>query len=171
MSMLFAWIVPLLFLISFVFALHKKVRVYDTFTDGAKGAIELVVSVFPYLCAVTMLTQLLEESGLTARIQTACAPAFSALGIPSELLPLLFIKPLSGSGAIATLSNVIETYGVDSYIARCACVLYGSSETIFYIGSVYFAGLKRKKIGLALGISLCAYLLSALLCCQLCKIV
>ena len=171
MNAVFALIVPLIFLTTFLCAIRKKVRIYDTFTEGAKQAIPLVVSVFPYLCAVTMLTQLLDESGVTTALQTACAPLFSRVGVPSELLPLLFIKPLSGSGAVAVLSNLITQYGADSYIARCACVLYGSSETIFYISAVYFAGIKRKKISLALGVCVCAYLLSALLCCQLCKMI
>ena len=170
MNYAFALVVPAIFIFSFLYAAKKKVRVYDAFTNGAKGAIPLVVSVFPYVAAMTMLSMLLEVSGAQAFLQTACKPFFSSLGIPTEIAPLLFIKPLSGSGSIAVISDILETYGVDSYIARCACVAYGSSETIFYIGAVYFAGLKRKKLSLALGISLCSYLLSAVLCCLLCKI-
>ncbi len=165
-----ALIVPFLFFASFLFALCRKVKVYDSFTEGMKGAIPLIVSVFPYIAAVTMLSKLLDASGLTDKITAVLAPCFRFVGIPCEIAPLVFMKPLSGGGSIAVLTEILEKYGVDSYISRCACVAYGSSETIFYIGAVYFAGLKRKKLTLALGIALFSYLLSLLLCCLLCKI-
>ncbi len=163
-------LIPLLFLFSFVFALCRKVKVYDSFTEGIKGAIPLILSIFPYIAAVTMLTKLLDVSGLSDKISTWISPCFEWLGIPSEIAPLVFMKPLSGSGSIAVLTDILEKYGVDSYAARCACVAYGSSETIFYIGAVYFAGLKRKKLTLALLISIFSYLVSVVLCCFLCKI-
>ena len=170
MNKFFALLVPLIFLLSFGFALIKKVRVYDSFTDGVKGVVPLLTSIFPYLCAVTMLSKLLETSGLGESLSEWLSPVFSFTGIPKEISPLVLIKPLSGSGAIAVLSNILDAYGVDSYIGRCACVAYGSSETIFYIGAVYFAGLKRKKFSLALCIALLSYLLSVVLCCFLCRI-
>ncbi len=163
-------LIPLLFLLSFVFALCKKVKVYDSFTEGVKGAIPLILSIFPYIAAVTMLTKLLDASGLSDKMTQWLSPLFEGVGIPSEIAPLVFMKPLSGGGSIAVLTDVLETYGVDSYAARCACVAYGSSETIFYIGAVYFAGLKRKKLTLALVIALLSYLLSIVLCCFLCRI-
>lgn len=163
-------IVPLLFFASFLFALFRKVKVYDSFTEGMKGAIPLILSVFPYIAAVTMLNKLLEVSGLTDKISAFLYPCFEKVGIPGEIAPLVFMKPLSGGGSIAVLTDILEKYGVDSYAARCACVAYGSSETIFYIGAVYFAGLKRKKLTLALVIVLVSYLLSLLLCCFLCRI-
>ncbi len=169
MNYVFALTVPLLFLLSFIFALAKKVPLYDSFTEGVKGAIPLVLSIFPYIASVTMLTLLLEVSGMERKIIEWLTPTFSFFGVPAEIAPLLFVKPLSGSGAIAVLSDVLTKYGVDSYIARCACVAYGSSETIFYIGAVYFAGLKRKKLTLALAIAVFSYLASVMLCCFLCR--
>ncbi len=169
MNYILALCIPLLFLLSFVFALYKKVRVFDSFTTGVKGAIPLITSIFPYIAAVTMLTKLLEVSGLETQITGWLAPLFSAVGVPQEIAPLVFIKPLSGNGSIVVLSEIFSRYGVDSYIARCACVAYGSSETIFYIGAVYFAGLKRKKLTLALFISLFSYVCSVILCCFLCQ--
>ena len=169
MNYVFALTVPLLFLGSFIFALVKKVSLYDSFTEGVKGAIPLVVSIFPYIASVTMLSLLLDVSGMESKLVGWLTPAFSFFGVPAEIAPLLFVKPLSGSGAIAVLSDILTKYGVDSYIARCACVAYGSSETIFYIGAVYFAGLKRKKMTLALAIAVFSYLASVVLCCFLCR--
>lgn len=170
MTYVFALLVPALFLVSFIVALVKKVKLYDAFTEGVKGAIPLIMSVFPYIATVAMLSKLFEVSGLEALFAKWLSPAFSFTGIPNEITPLLLVKPLSGSGAIAVLSDILTKYGVDSYAARCACVAYGSSETIFYIGAVYFAGLKRKKLTLALVISVVSYLASVILCCLLCRI-
>jgi spore maturation protein B len=169
MTAFFALLIPIIFLLSFVFALFKKVRVFDSFTEGVKGVIPLIVSIFPYIAAVTMLSKLFEVSGLEQKLSHFLSPVFSFTGIPEEIAPLVLIKPLSGSGGLAVLSEILERYGVDSYAARCACVAYGSSETIFYIGAVYFAGLKRKKLTSALVISVISYLASVVLCCFLCK--
>lgn len=170
MTTFLALIVPTIFLGSFLFAICRKVKVYDSFTQGMKGAIPLIVSIFPYIAAVTMLSKLLEVSGLEARLAELLPPFFHFLGVPEELAPLILIKPLSGSGSIAVISDILEIYGVDSYIARCACVLYGSSETVFYIGAVYFSGIKRKRLHVALLISLFAYFLSIIVGCALCRI-
>ena len=170
MSKFLALLFPLLFLFSFLFAATRKVKVYDSFTEGIKGAIPLILSVFPYIAAVTMLSQLFEVSGLEDTLTSWISPLFRFTGVPEEIAPLVLIKPLSGSGSIAVLTQILERYGVDSYAARCACVLYGSSETVFYIGAVYFAGIKRKRFTTALLISLISYLASIVLCCFLCRI-
>ena len=151
--------------------MRKKVKLFDCFTDGVKGAIPLVTSIFPYIATVAMLSKLFEVSGMESTLSKWLSPLFSLTGIPTEITPLLLVKPLSGSGAIAVLSDILTKYGVDSYIARCACVAYGSSETIFYIGAVYFATLQRKKLSLALGIAVFSYLLSVVLCCFLCRFI
>lgn len=166
----FALIVPLLFFLTFVFAFCKKVRVYDSFTEGVKGAIPLVLSIFPYLVSVTLLTKLLNASGLSERIAWALQPVFSAFGVPEELAPLILVKPLSGSGALAVLSDILQRYGVDSFIGRCACVVYGSSETIFYISAVYFAGVQRKTLTSAILIALFSYLISVIFACAVCRV-
>lgn len=163
-------IVPLIFLSSFVFAIFRKVKVYDSFTKGVKGAIPLILSIFPYIAAVTMLCKLLEVSGLEKILTGWISPLFSFTGIPEEIAPLVIMKPLSGSGSIAVLTQILERYGVDSYAARCACVAYGTADTVFYIGAVYFAGLERKKMTAALVISLFSFLISVVFSCFLCRI-
>ena len=169
MNYIFACIIPVIFILSFLFACLKKVKVYDSFTKGAKGAIPLIVSIFPYIAAVTMLSLLLDVSGAGEAFSKWLAPTYSAVGVPQEVAPLVLIKPLSGSGSIAVLSELLGKYGADSYVGRCACVIYGSSETVFYIGAVYFAGLKRKTFTAALLISLFSYLISVIFGCFLCS--
>ncbi len=163
-----ALVIPILFLALFVFALFKKVKLYDCFTEGIREAAPLVLSLFPYLAAILILSELFERSGLSGYLTTFLSPALRVLGIPPEICKLVLLKPFSGSGSTALLSEILATYGADSYIARCACVAYGSSETVFYILAVYFAGIKRKRI-LPVVISLFAGFASVVLGCFLCR--
>lgn len=170
MNYILALIIPLIFLASFAFAAFKKVKIYDSFTEGVKGAVPLILSIFPYITAVMMLCKLLEVSGLEAKLTTWISPVFSFTGIPEEISSLIMMKPLSGSGSIAVLTQILERYGVDSYAGRCACVAYGTSDTIFYIGAVYFAGIKRQRMTAALVIALISYLAAVIFSCFLCRI-
>lgn len=170
MNTFFALLIPLIFLLTFLYAGVKKVRIFDEFTAGAGKAIPLIVSIFPYIAAITVLARLLTASGLEEKLLELLAPIFRGMGIPQEIAGLVLIKPLSGSGSIAMLSEILSRYGVDSYVARCACVAYGAAETVFYVAAVYFAGIRRKKLPLALTFSLLAYLLSVVVCCLLCRI-
>ena len=166
----FALVIPLLFLGLFLFALIKRVKLYDTFTEGVKEAAPLVLSLFPYLAAVLMLSELFEQSGLSGWLTGVLAPVFRALGIPPEIGKLVLMKPFSGSGSTALLSEILSSYGADSYIARCACVCYGSSETVFYISAVYFARVKEKKLIKPVIIALVANLIGMIVGCLLCRI-
>ena len=164
-----ALIIPLLFLILFIYALFRRVKLYDCFTEGVKGAVPLVVSLFPYLVSILILSELFEQSGLSARLTQALSPLFSFLGIPPEIGKLVLVKPFSGSGSTALLSEILASFGADSYIGRCACVAYGSSETVFFVSAVYFAGCK-KKLAKPILIALIANFFSLVLGCLLCRI-
>ena len=165
-----ALIIPFIFLALFVFAIIRKIKLYDCFTEGVKEALPLVLSVFPYLAAMLMLSELFERSGLSAALTDFLAPAFRFLGIPPEIAKLVLLKPFSGSGSTALLSEIFAEYGADSYIARCASVCYGSSETVFYISAVYFAGTGRKNLVKPIAVALISNFLSVLLGCFLCRI-
>jgi spore maturation protein B len=165
----FSLVIPLLFVAVFVVAMVKKVKIYDTFVQGAKGAIPLVIDIFPYLAAIFMLTEVFEQSGLSDLLCNALSPVLSFLGIPRELTKLVLIKPFSGSGATALLAEILATNPPDGYISRCAAVCYGSSETIFYISAVYFSGIKNLKLTAAIVISLVSSFLGVVLACFLCR--
>ena len=164
-----ALIIPLLFLILFIYALFRRVKLYDCFTEGVKGAVPLVVSLSPYLVSILILSELFEQSGLSARLTQALSPLFSFLGIPPEIGKLVLVKPFSGSGSTALLSEILASFGADSYIGRCACVAYGSSETVFFVSAVYFAG-SKKKLAKPILIALIANFFSLVLGCLLCRI-
>ena len=164
------YLIPCFFLFVIAFALFKKVKPYDAFTDGVKSAIPFAVSLFPYLVSIFVLTEVFEQSGLSDLVADLVRPVFGFLGIPAELTKLVLIKPFSGSGSLATLSDIFGKYGADGYIARCACVIYGSSETVFYIAGVYFAGAKTKKLFKPIAVSLIASFISCAFACFICKV-
>lgn len=165
-----AYVIPVIFIAVIAFAAIKKVNIYDGFCAGIKEAAKFTMSLLPCLAAIFMMCALFEESGLADGLCRLLSPVFGFLGIPPELTKLVLIKPFSGSGSLAYLNEIIKNYGADSYIARCACVCYGSSETVFYISAVYFAGLKVRRLALPIAIALFATFVSTVVACLICKI-
>ena len=164
------YIVPVLLIVVLVYGLIKKVNVYDSFVLGAKQSFNLSLSIFPYLAATFIMVNALRASGLYKYFTSFLSPPFSLLGVPSEVVELMLLRPFSGSGSLAILTDVYKQYGVDSYISRCASCIYGSSETVFYVASVYFAGTKVKHTGAAIPIALFCNLLGSVAACLLCRI-
>lgn len=164
------YFIPILFLVIILFALIKRVKPYDAFVQGAKSAIPFAVNIFPYLASIFVLTELFEISGISNAVSNFLSPVFGFFGIPRELTKLVLIKPFSGNGSLAVLTDIFNTYGVDSYLARTACVIYGSSETVFYVAAVYFAGAKQHKLTAPIVISLIASFFSCVFACFICKI-
>ena len=132
-----AYILPVLLVVLIVLSLVKRVKVYDCFLGGAGDGLSLALTVFPYIAAVFVAIELFRASGLSSYTAKLLARPFSFLGIPPELAELMLLTPLSGNGAIALLEKLIAEHGADSYIGRCASVVAGASETIFYISAVY----------------------------------
>lgn len=166
-----AYIVPIFIVLVLLYASYKNLNTYNIFVKGAKGAIELVVSIFPYIVAIMISVALMRISGLTDLITKWLSPVFLALGIPPEVSELVLLRPFTGSGSFALLNNIFATYGADSYISRCACVIMGSSETVFYVATVYFSQTKVKKLLYAIPCALIASLVAAIVSCLLCRVV
>lgn len=165
-----AVILPAFIFFVFILGAIKRVNVYESFADGIKSALPLVVSVFPYLAAIFTMTTLLEKSGVSAFLIKICSPLLKTLGVPERLCPLVLLKPFSGSASLATLSDIFDELGADCYISRCAACIYGSSETTFYVSAVYFSRCKNKRLFTPIVISLIATLFSCVLACLICKI-
>ena len=165
------YIVPAVLIIIFLYGLIKKMPLFDTFADGVKEALRLVLAVAPYLIAIFALLEVLRASGLSAHIARLVAPVFGYLGIPAEIAELLVLRPLSGSGSLAVLETILATHGADSYIGRVASVAMASTDTVMYITAVYLGTSKDKKSGLAIPISLIASLIGAVVSALVCKII
>ena len=164
------YIVPIFIVLVLLYASYKNLNTYNIFVKGAKGAIDLVVSIFPYIVAIMISVALMRISGLTDLITKWLSPVFLALGIPPEVSELVLLRPFTGSGSFALLNNIFATYGADSYISRCACVIMGSSETVFYVATVYFSQTKVKKLLYAIPCALIASLVAAIVSCLLCRV-
>lgn len=165
------YLVPILICILLIYANIKKIQVFDTFTLGAKKGLILVFDIFPFILAIIIAVTLFRVSGLAQIFVNLLSPVFNFLGIPTEVCELVFLRPFSASGSFAILKDIYSTYGADSYISRCASVIMGSSETIFFVASVYFSKTSVKKLGIALPIALFSALLGAVVSCLLCKII
>ena len=164
------YLIPLIFIAIIVYAAIKRVQVFSAFSRGVKGALSFTLDLIPLLVCVFIMCEVFERSHLSDAICSFLAPAFNALGVPPGLAKLVLIKPFSGSGSLSFLSNIIAEYGADSYVARCACVLYGSSETVFYISAIYFAKSKQKKRALPIILILAATFITTVIACLLCRV-
>ena len=165
-----ALIIPIIFIAVIACAAVKRVNVYSGFTRGVEGAVKFVLSLLPCLAAVFMMCALFEESGLSELMIKLTSPAFSFFGVPEELTKLILIKPLSGSGSLAYLTEILNEYGADSYRVRCGSVIVGASETTFYVATIYFSTVKEKKLRYAIPVCLAASLVGAVAACALCRI-
>ena len=114
---------------------------------------------------------LFRVSGLANVLVDLLSPVFGFLGIPVEVSELVLLRPFTGSGSLSLLEDVISKYGADSYISRCACTIMASSETVFYVSAVYFAGTKTKKVWVAICVALVCNVIGAILSCLLCRII
>ncbi len=164
------YLLPVLILFTFVYAKMKNVNVYSSFISGAKQSIPLVVSIFPYLVTIMIMVQFIRISGLATLLAHLISPVFSFIGIPNELCELVLLKPFSGNGSLALLNDIFSTYGVDSYIGRCASVIVGSCDTVFYVTTLYLSQVKVKRLFYAVPCALIATLVGTILSCLLCKI-
>ena len=130
----------------------------------------MILISFPYLVAIFIIIELFEVSGLSDYIAITLRPFLNVLGIPTELIPIILIKPFSGCGSLAVLENIFTTYGVDSYLARAGSAIAGSSEAIFYTTAVYFSKTDIKKFSYGIPVAIIANFIGAVVACNICKI-
>ena len=144
------YIVPLLLLIASVLALRKKENTYDLMLSGAAEGLKLLATLVPTLVLLLTAVTMLRAGGAIDLLSRWCAPVFSFFGIPPETAMLVLIRPISGSAALAVGAELMAQHGVDSQIGRSAAVMLGSTETTFYIISVYFgaAGIKKTRFAI-----------------------
>lgn len=138
-------------------ALRKKVNVYEAFIEGAKGGIQTSITVIPYLVGMLVAVSVIRNAGLLGFVVQGFSWLFSHLGINTDFvpgLPTALMKPLSGSAAKAMMIDTMQTYGVDSFVGRLACVFQGSADTTFYIVALYFGsvGIRKTRYAISCGL-------------------
>lgn len=148
------WAIPIIIVVIPVYAFCKGVHVYDTFVEGAVDGFQTVVNIIPYLVAMMVAINILRASGALEMITQAVAPLLGVLQIPEEVFPLVFLRPLSGSGSMAYVNNIFIHHGPDSLLGKMASTIVGSSETTFYVVAVYFGaiGIKDSRYAIPLGL-------------------
>ena len=149
-------IIPIIAGIVITYGMIRGRKVYEWFIEGAKEGLMVCLRIFPYLLAMIIVIRIFRDSGLLNIINNFLRPITSFIGLPSELVPLVAIKPLSGSGALGVLTDILKQYGPDSHIGLLASVIMGTTETIFYTITVYFGAVKIKKIRHTLLSAVCA---------------
>ena len=144
----------------------RGVVVFGAVVDGARDGIKVVLGIFPALAALLTAVYMLRASGALDALTRLLSPLFAALGLPPETAPLVLLRPVSGSGALAVGSELISRFGPDSAVGRTAAVMLGSTETTFYVIAVYFsaAGIRRTRYAVpaALCADLTGFVMSAL---------
>lgn len=139
-------IIPIIFLLIITYGMFKGRKVYEWFIEGAKEGLNVVLRIFPYLLAMIIAVQIFKDAKLMDLLNNLIAPLGNIIALPKDLIPLLIIKPLSGSGAIGVFTDIIKSVGPDTRTGLIASVVMGSTETIFYTITVYFGAVKVKKI-------------------------
>ena len=144
-NFLSALAIPATIIIIIFYGIKEKVKIFDTFLDGAKEGMQIVV-LFPTLLGIFLAIGLLRTSGVLEFIISIISPITNILNIPSQILPLAMLRPISGSASIGVAVDIMKNYGVDSLIGVIASTIMGSTETTFYTIAVYTACIKIKKI-------------------------
>lgn len=149
-------VVPVLIAAVTLWGCVKKVDVYDALICGAKEGMHVVARIVPAMIALLTAVYMLRASGALEWIGTLLAPVLTRLGIPSETVALLLVRPVSGSAALGVGAELISTYGPDSTVGRTAAVMLGCTETTFYTVAVYFSAAGIKRTRHAIPAALCA---------------
>jgi spore maturation protein B len=150
-----SYIIPLLLVGIPLYALAvKKIKVYEVFVVGAKDGFEIAVRIIPYLVAILVAVGMFRASGALDLLLRALAPLLNFVGFPPENLPLALMRPLSGSGSLGLLTDLVNEHGTDSLITKIGATMYGSSETTFYVLAVYFGsvGVVRSRHAIPAGL-------------------
>ena len=147
--------IPVIITVIIVNGLIKRAPIYDYFIEGAKEGMQAAVDILPFIVAIFIGIEALVSSGAMEFLEGLAAPVLNLFNIPEELTSLILLRPVSGSGSLAVVQEILETYGADSFIGRAAATMAGSCETVFYVLAVYFGATAVKKVrhGLTAGIA------------------
>jgi spore maturation protein B len=148
----------------------KKVKVYEVCVEGAKDGFNTAVRIIPYLVAMLCAIGIFRASGAMELLTTVLAPATNLIGMPPETLPMALMRPLSGSGSLGIMTELMKVHGADSFIGILASTMYGSSETTFYVLAVYFGCVQVKNTRHAVPAGLIADLFGMLGAVFICRI-
>ncbi|UOQ93626.1 spore maturation protein [Halobacillus shinanisalinarum] len=150
------WLIPAVILIVLVMATIKRVPAYEVFVEGSKEGIQIAVSLLPFLLGMMVSIAIFQASGAMDAVLSLVKPLTSLFAVPEQILPLALIRPISGTAALSVTTELIRTFGPDSFIGQLASVMQGSTDTTLYIITVYFGAVGIRRMGDALKVGLLA---------------
>ncbi len=162
-GVLSVFVIPLILVGFPLYGLYKRVPVYESFVEGAKEGFAVAVRIIPYLVAILFAVAMFRESGAMDFLVSALSPVLAVIGFPAEVLPMAIVRSLTGSGSAGLVVDMISEYGEDSIFVKMAAVMFGSSETTFYVIAVYFGAVNIKRTRHAVAAGLTADLAAALI--------
>lgn len=169
LNLISLWTLPVLILGVLTVGIVKKVPVYEEFTQGAKDGFKIAVNIIPYLVAIIVAISMLRASGAIEMLSAALAPLLKSLHIPADVLPLTIVRSLSGSAALGVFSDIANNLNPNSYAVKLAAIMVGSSETTFYVLSVYFGSVKISKMRYAILVGLAADIVGIIAAVLVCR--
>jgi len=155
-TLLSAFVLPAIIVGFPLYGLYKRVPVYETFVEGAKEGFHVAIRILPYLVAILFAIGMFRASGAMDFLVSALNPVLRLVGFPGEVLPMAIVRPLTGSGSAAIVADMIGQYGEDSIFVKMAAVMFGSTETTFYVVAVYFGAVNIKRTRHAVPVGLTA---------------
>jgi len=149
-----SWVIPILIFVVFVYAHVKKIRIFETFVEGARDGLFMAVRLIPYLIGIYVAVGIFRESGAIDILVNMLSPILSIVKAPAEVLFLSVVRSLSGPAALGMMLEIFDTHGPDSFIGRLASTLIGSTDTTFYIIAVYFGsvGVQKTRYSIPVGL-------------------
>jgi spore maturation protein B len=167
-TMMSAWAIPVIVVLIPLYAMYRKIPVYETFVEGAKEGFDTAIRIIPPLVGMMVAISVFRASGAMDWILGWFRPLFDSFGVPSEVLPLAILRPITGSGSLAFTAELIKQYGPDSIIGRIASTIQGSTDTTLYVLIVYFGsvGIRKGRYALKVGLisDLVGFVASIIVC-------
>lgn len=153
-NLISAWAIPVIIVFIPVYAAYRKIPVYESFVDGAKEGFDTAIRIIPHLVGMMVAISVFRASGAMELMIGWIRPLCEMLGIPSEILPLAILRPITGAGSLAFTTDLIQQFGPDSMIGRIASTIQGSTDTTLYVITVYFGAIGIRKASYALKVGL-----------------
>lgn len=155
LTLISKWAIPFLLLVVPLYGYIRKVPVYESFVEGAEEGFITAVKIIPFLVGMMVAISVFRASGAMDYLSQALNPVTSMLGAPSEVLPLAIMRPLSGSGVLGLATELMRVYGPDSFIGRLSSVMQGTTDTTFFVLTVYFGsvGIKKYRYAIVTGLT------------------
>ena len=150
------YFIPIVVTFILIYGIYKRVDIFDTFIEGVKEGMKLSINLFPTIFSMIIAITVITDSGIVLSICNILKPLFNRVGFPTEVLPLVILRSISGSSSLVVLNDLLLNYGADSFIGRLSSVIQGSTDTTIYIISMYFSSIGIRKIKYSLVVGLLA---------------